>query len=348
MSETLDDPLTVSARSGPQTAPDAPRRASSRRSEWLSDFIRHPAGVLFVVLAILCIWLGLATENFFTRNNWIAIGLAIAFVGIAAVGQTIAVVSGGLDLSQESVIAFTSVVIAQLVADGMSSSTAIGAALVIGTFIGLVNGVLIAYLRVNPVIATLGSMTFIRGFARVWADDTSSIIRSDLLRDIGLTRVFGIPLPVIIMLVCIGLGSLILSRTVFGRNVYFMGDNIEAARLAGIRVPVMQLGVYALCGFFAAVAGVIFAAKVGSGLPFGANGASLTIITAVILGGASLSGGIGRVSGTVIGVLTLGVIDNGLILVDVANSWQSVILGLILVTAVALDQVRLRVSGAGR
>ncbi|MEQ8716395.1 MAG: ABC transporter permease [Acidimicrobiales bacterium] len=344
---TADPTPSEIERSDP--APDdvapAGRRIPELARRAFADFSAHPAAVLLVFLVAMCVGLSVADDAFLTRNNLVAVGLAVSVVGIAAVGQTIVVISGGLDLSTESVIALTSVVIA----DQLQAGVPVGATLLLGIGVGaaagLVNGLVIAKLRVNPVIATLGSLTFLRGFARIYAEGRTIPVSDQTMRDIGLGELpGGVPVPVVVMLGCFALGAVVMIWTTFGRNAYLVGDNLEAARLAGLRISRLQVVVYVIAGMFSAVAGIIFTATVGAGLPNGANGTSLTVIAAVILGGTSLLGGIGRVGGTVVGVLVLGVIDNGLVLLDVNSDYQLVVVGLILVIAVALDQGRLRLK----
>ncbi len=314
----------------------------------LTDLMKHPAAALSLFLVAMMTAMTFANDNFLTRNNLVAIGLAVSVIGIAAVGQTIVIVSAGIDLSTESIIALTSVVVADLLRDGLPVGTVLVLALLLGCGCGLTNGLIIAWLRVNPVIATLGTLTLLRGLARLYAKGRTIPVGDQTMRDIGLDELpGGIPIPVAIMLVCFAIGAAVMIWTTFGRNTYLIGDNLEAARLAGVRTKLVQVGVYTVAGLFAAIAGIVFTATVGAGLPNGASGTSLTVIAAVILGGTSLTGGIGRIGGTLIGVLVLGVIDNSLILLDVSSNWQLVVVGTVLIAAVALDQGRLRLNEIG-
>jgi ribose transport system permease protein len=300
----------------------------------------HPASMLSAFLIVICIALGFDNSAFFTHANWLAIGAAISVFGIAATGQTMVIVSGGVDLSTESVIALTSVIVAKELAAGLPLGTVIVLAVAIGAVVGVVNGLAISVLGVNSVIATLGSYSFVRGLAGVYSSDTSVTITNAGFLKFGIENVFGIPATVVVMLGCVVFGAVVLNYSRFGRNAYLMGDNVVAARNAGLRVTAMQIQLYALSALFSAIAGVVFASQVGAGLPDGALGYSLIVIAAVILGGASLAGGIGTIGGTVIGVLTLGVINDGLVILNLNNDWQAVATGVILVVAVALDRLR--------
>ena len=314
----------------------------------LTDLAKHPAAALGCFLVAMMIAMTFANEHFLTRNNLVAMGLAVSVIGIAAVGQTFVIISAGIDLSTESVIALTSILVADLLRDGAPIGTVLVLALLLGCGCGLLNGLIISQLRVNPVIATLGTMTLFRGLARLYAEGRTIAVGNSTIRSIGVDELpGGIPIPVVIMFACFAIGSAVLVWTTFGRSTYLIGDNLEAARLAGIRTKLVQAGVYTVAGLFSAIAGIMFTAMVGAGLPNGASGTSLTVIAAVILGGTSLTGGIGRMGGTLIGVLVLGVIDDALILLHVRSDWQLVVVGAVLVAAVALDQGRLRISEIG-
>ena len=339
MDESVAPPGKASAGHG-NSRPST--RWHQRGRDAYAELASHPAVVLFGFLVVMCVALTFAHDAFLTRPNLVAVGLAVSVVGIAATGQTIVIVSGGLDLSTESIIALTSVVVADQLRNGMPVGVSLLVGLGIGVGAGLVNGMVVAWWGVNPVITTLGTLALLRGLARIYAEGRTIRVSDQTMRDIGLRELpGGLPIPVVVMVACFLIGGAVMIWTTFGRNAYLIGDNLEAARLAGIRIPVFQVAVYVVAGLFAAISGIIFTATVGAGLPNGATGTSLTVIAAVILGGTSLTGGIGRVGGTLIGVLVLGVIDNGLILLNVNSDWQLVAVGGILIVAVALDQGRL-------
>lgn len=342
--------MTGTQSDGSSSVLDGVERASSRvpfmRSGQRSS---HPAQVLFVFLLGMIAVLTVIDPNFLTRPNLVSIGLAVSVLGIAAVGQTLVIISGGLDLSVGSVIALTSVVVALLLREGQPVVVALGAGMVVGVLVGAVNGIVITRFHVNAVIATLGTMSVFRGAALLIAEGKTIAVSDQTMRSIGLGEAFDIvPIPVLVMLLCFVAGSALLSWTVFGRDTYFIGDNVEAARLAGIPVRRMQVALYVLAGVFASLAGIVFTASVGAGLPNGASNLVLIVIAAVILGGTSLSGGVGRVSGTLIGVLVLGVLENGLILQDVSSFWQQVVIGTVLIIAVALEALRARMPAFRR
>ena len=293
-----------------------------------------------VVLIVMCVLLSVFAPNFFTPSNAVNIARQVSINAILAVGLTFVILTGGIDLSVGSALAVTGVMSVWLATRNVPAGLAVLGAVAVGAFIGWVNGILIARVKLQPFIVTLGALTYLRGLAYA-ATGARPLIKTDLgFSVLGTGSLGPIPFPVVIALAVIGLSSWVLKRTVFGRNVYAIGDNEQAARLSGINVPRVLTGVYVISGLCTGIAGVIYAARLESGQPQGGQGYELDAIAAVILGGTSLTGGVGSVFGTLIGALIIGVLDNGLVLMDVPFFYQLVIKGGVIIAAVLLDRVR--------
>ncbi|RAI02523.1 ribose ABC transporter permease [Acuticoccus sediminis] len=299
------------------------------------------------VLILLGIGFELLSGKFLTVNN-LSIVMQQASINIVlAAGMTFVILTGGIDLSVGSVLAASAMVavIASLWPDIGLVGIPLGLAM--GLACGLVNGGLIAYLKLPPFIVTLGTLTAVRGLARLLGADTT-VFNSDLPFDfIGNGSIFGVPWLAIIAIAVILLSWVILRRTVLGLWIYSIGGNQEAARLTGIKVSLVLLFVYAMSGLMAGLGGVMSAARLyaANGLQLG-QAYELDAIAAVILGGTSFVGGVGSIWGTLIGALIIAVLSNGLILTGVSDIWQFIIKGLVIIVAVALDRYRLRGVGA--
>lgn len=297
-------------------------------------------------LVLLVLLLALLSANFLTANNLLNVGVQAAVVAVLAFGMTFVVVSGGIDLSVGSVAGLAGIVTGwTFVHTGLPMVAAVGLGLASGVLAGVVSGLLVSVGRVPPFIATLAMLSVARGLALVLADGRPMSL-GGWLAELGSGRVRGIvPYPVLIM---IGAGLvtwLVLRRTYPGRAMYAIGGNAEAARLSGIGVKRQQIYVYALSGLFAAAAGLLLAARLASAQPEAGTGYELDAIAAVVIGGASLSGGTGTAVGTFIGALILAVLRNGLNLLNVSAFWQQVAIGAVIALAVLLDALRQRRAG---
>jgi ribose transport system permease protein len=261
--------------------------------------------------------------------------------------QTAVIISGGFDLSVGSTAALTSVVTAAVLSSGAGSVAAIFAALGVGALVGLVNGIFITRLRVNPLIATLATLSIVRGVAYVWTGALTKIYPEHYIAWLGRARLFGnnLPVSVLYMLGTFLVVWLVLRYTAFGRFTFAVGGNPRAAFLAGLHVDRVRVILYVASGLSAGLAGLVIASQLIAGSPQSATNLELNAVTAAVLGGASLSGGQGRVWMTLIGALITGTLTNGLVLLNISSFWQMIVLGIVLVIAVALDQLRVR---AGR
>ncbi len=298
-------------------------------------------------LAVLVVAMSLLSGDFLTAQNLLNVGVQAAVIAVLAFGVTFVIISGGIDLSVGSVAALSATVLAFLATvEGVPVWLALPLAAATGTAAGLVNGALIAYGKLPPFIATLAMLSVGRGLSLVISEG-SPIALPDSVSRLGDSVGGWLPVPVVIMVVMGLLTAVILRRTFTGRAMYAIGGNEEAARLSGIRVKRQKLGIYALSGLFAAVAGVILASRLASAQPQAAQGYELDAIAAVVIGGASLAGGVGTAFGTLIGALILAVLRNGLNLLSVSAFWQQVVIGVVIALAVLFDTLRRRSSGAG-
>ncbi|MER6114435.1 substrate-binding domain-containing protein [Streptomyces sp. NPDC001743] len=293
-------------------------------------------------LVILVVAMSVLSGDFLTTDNLLNVGVQAAVTAILAFGVTFVIVSAGIDLSVGSVAALSATVLAWLAtSEGVPVVLAVLLAAATGLACGLVNGALVAYGKLPPFIATLAMLSVGRGLSLVISQG-SPIAFPESVSRIGDTLGGWLPVPVLVMIVMGLVTAVILRRTYIGRSMYAIGGNEEAARLSGIRVKRQKLVIYALAGLFAAVAGVVLASRLASAQPQAAQGYELDAIAAVVIGGASLAGGVGKASGTLIGALILAVLRNGLNLLSVSAFWQQVVIGVVIALAVLFDTLRRR------
>ncbi|MFB8269363.1 substrate-binding domain-containing protein [Streptomyces sp. NPDC055955] len=296
-------------------------------------------------LVVLVIAMSLLSGDFLTTQNLLNVGVQAAVTAILAFGVTFVIVSAGIDLSVGSVAALSATVLAWAATSaGVPVWIAVILAVVTGVACGFVNGALISYGKLPPFIATLAMLSVGRGLSLVISQGSPIPFPQSVSR-IGDTLGGWLPVPVLVMVVMGLITALILGRTFIGRSMFAIGGNEEAARLSGLRVKRQKVVIYALSGLFAAVAGIVLASRLTSAQPQAAQGYELDAIAAVVIGGASLSGGVGKASGTFIGALILAVLRNGLNLLSVSAFWQQVVIGVVIALAVLLDTVR-RKAGA--
>ncbi|MGW7072016.1 ABC transporter permease/substrate-binding protein [Streptomyces sp. NPDC054855] len=296
-------------------------------------------------LVVLLVAMSLLSGDFLTTQNLLNVGVQAAVTAILAFGVTFVIVSAGIDLSVGSVAALSATVLAwTATSQGLPVWLAIILAVGTGIACGFVNGLLVSYGKLPPFIATLAMLSVARGLSLVISQG-SPIPFPDSVSNLGDTIGGWLPVPVIVMIAMGLVTALILGRTYIGRSMYAIGGNEEAARLSGLRVKRQKLVIYGLSGLFAAVAGIVLASRLVSAQPQAAQGYELDAIAAVVIGGASLAGGVGKASGTLIGALILAVLRNGLNLLSVSAFWQQVVIGVVIALAVLLDTLR-RKAGA--
>jgi ribose transport system permease protein len=290
-------------------------------------------------LVVLCIILSIATPAFLTGPNILNVGIQAATVAILAFGQTFVIVAAGIDLSVGSVAAVSSMMVAYTGASmGLPAWLTIIVGLLAGAGFGALSGLANAFLKLPSFIATLAMMSVARGLTLV-VSDGRPVSTSGMVNFFGST-VAGIPVPIVMMVIMGVLAAVILNFTSAGRSMYAVGGNMEASRLSGINVHKTQVMVFVLSGIFAAVAGLVIAGRLHSAQPQAATGYEMDAIASVVIGGASLSGGKGKVSGTFIGAILLAVIRNGLNILNVSSFWRQVVIGLVIAFAVSFDTLR--------
>jgi ribose transport system permease protein len=285
------------------------------------------------------VFFSIKSPYFFDGANFANIGRALAIIGIAAVGETIVVISGGFDLSVGSTMAAAGMLSGYLVNHGVEVWLTFGAAVTVGLAVGLANGGLVCFARINPLIATLATLSVVRGLGFVITGGQDLVIQNQTYLNIGTNSFLGVPWVVWVLLVAFVSFGAVMPRSRFGRYTYAIGSNLRASKLAGVPVNRWRLAFYATCGVLAAVAGIVTVARTGTASPSANTGVELDVFTAVFLGGASLTGGRGRLGGTFLGLILLGTLNNGLILTNVPAYWQQVVKGLILLAAVSWDEL---------
>jgi len=317
------------------------RRRSSART--VLDALGVQNVSLLIALAVLVTVIGSRHREFFIVSNLEVIGTAVAVMGLLALVETVVILLGGLDISVGSTAGVGSVVSAMVFTSAGNPWAGIVAALGCGLLAGLVNGCVVVYGRVNPVVATLATLAAYKGVAQLLSDGRAQgYTGSDpVFTFIARGSVAGVPVLIWIVALVALVVHVMLRYTDLGRNIYAIGGNDVAARLAGIDINRYILAVYALCGLVAGLAGVLITARTGSGQPVsGSEGLELQAVTAAALGGCALQGGRGTIAGTVLAVLLLGVLDNGIILFGINPFWQNVARGGLLVIAVVIMQLR--------
>ncbi|MDR1808475.1 MAG: ABC transporter permease [Propionibacteriaceae bacterium] len=317
--------------------PTAPTARPAARGNPVARFVANNGAL--VGLVILCVALWIATPHFMTTDNVLNVVVQASTIGLLAFGQTFVIVAAGIDLSVGSVAAFAAMVACWLSANvGWPGPVALVAGLVLGLVVGVVSGVSIAYGKLPAFIGTLAMLSVARGLTLV-VSDGRPIGTPDAISFLG-SDIGGFPVPIIVFAIGGVVCSFVLTRTVAGRSMYAVGGNLEAARLAGLPVKRILVTVFALSGVYAALAGMLLAGRLNSAQPQAASGYELDAIAAVVIGGASLSGGSGRASGTLVGALILAVIRNGLNILNVSSFWQQVVIGLVIAVAVGIDVLR--------
>jgi ribose/xylose/arabinose/galactoside ABC-type transport system permease subunit len=297
-------------------------------------FSKYGVGIALVVIVIA---LTFASSNFLTIENIVNVLRQVSINGILAIGMTFVIITGGIDLSVGSLVAFSGVIAASFVRGGYSIWIAILLALFASLVLGFISGFFIAERRIAPFIATLAMVTIARGLTYVYSDGKPISGFSQAYLNIGKGDFLFIPIPVWIFALVFIICYVVLYHTSLGRYVYAVGGNEHAALVSGINVKKVKIFVYSICGLLSGLAAVVLSARVSAGLPQAGSGYELDAIAAVVIGGTSLSGGRGRLWGTIIGVLMIGVINNGMDLLNVSSYYQQIVKGCIILGAVLLD-----------
>ncbi|SDJ36624.1 ABC transporter permease [Aliiruegeria lutimaris] len=304
---------------------------------------------ILMALILVCVLLTFANEYFLTTRNILNVLRQTSINGILAIGMTFVILTRGIDLSVGSVVALAGVVSASLATTSTTAAVLgapyfaaipLAAGVAVGLACGWVNGVIVARFNVPAFVTTLGMLSAARGMTLLYTGGKPVPALTDGFRYIGTGSILGIPMPIILFAVIFLAALFVLSATRFGRTVYAVGGNPHAARVSGINIRRVRLTVYVISGALAGIAGMILAARTGSALTQAGIAYELDAIAAVVIGGTSLSGGVGKVTGTLIGALLIAVVNNGLDLMGVESYYQQVIKGALIVAAVMLDQAR--------
>ena len=293
---------------------------------------------MIIILVLITIMFSVLSPNFLTYSNMISMLRQVSIIGIIAAGQTLVIITAGIDLSVGSIVALAGVISATVALGSNSALLGIGAGLLAGTLIGLFNGFLISKVKLAPFIVTLASMTLFAGLALLVSGGNPIIVSDPIFKFIGQGYVGPIPFPVIVLLFVYIVFFFILKKTVHGQYIYSIGGNEKATILSGIKVNKHKIIVYATSGFLAGLASIILTSRLSSASPVAGTGYELDAIAAVILGGTSLFGGRGHVFGTLVGVLILGVLTSGMNLINVSPFYQDITKGVIILVAVIIDR----------
>ena len=285
-----------------------------------------------IILVVLVVIFSVASPNFLRVNNLLNVLRQVAVIGILTAGMTYVIISGGMDLTVGAYLGLSGVALA-----GVPVPAAVILTIVLMTVIGIVTGALIVGLNVSAIVITLGMMTVVRGLAYIFSGGLPVYDIPDLIVFLGQGYVAGIPVPVIIMVIIVVIAGLILKYSYFGRYVYAIGGNVEAAKLAGVSVNKITISLYGISAFLASIAGIVLTGRISSGAPASGTGTEMDVVTAVVIGGISVNGGKGSMLGAFLGAVIIGVLSNGLTIMNIGEYYQQVVKGLVLILAVAFD-----------
>jgi len=309
---------------------------------WLKKIVKQREFMIFMIVAVMFIFMSFASPYFLTVPNLLAVMLGLSLEAIIAVAMVHLMVSGGFDMSVGSVVAFTGAVTAMLLRSGVPVVFAVLIGLVIGAAIGLFNGFIVAKVGINAFVTTLSSLSLFRGLTLIVTHGQNIAGLPKSFKLIGQFKIIGIQTPIIIAVVLLIIGDLLLRRSRFFRQSYYIGGNEQAARLSGIPVDRMKILAYMLTGLFAGISGIVMTARLGAASVTAGSGMELRVITAVIIGGASLNGGEGSILGAFLGTLLMALITNALTLLGVDVYWQTFVIGATLLLAVLIDTLSKR------
>lgn len=296
-----------------------------------------------IALIILMAVITIINSNFLTANNLLNLLLQVTSNALIAFGMTFVILTGGIDLSVGSILALSSALTAGLLGSGMPVRLAILISLILGCILGMVNGLLISYGKLAPFIVTLATMTIFRGATLVYTNGnpiTKGLSDTFLFQFLGQGYIVGIPFPVIIMFIVFIVLYVLLHKTAFGKSVYAIGGNEKAAYISGVKLNKVKIIIYSISGIMASISGLIITSRLSSAQPTAGASYEMDAIAAVVLGGTSLSGGKGRILGTLIGALIIGVLNNGLNIIGVSAFWQQVVKGVVILIAVLIDRFK--------
>lgn len=311
---------------------------NQKKINYLLDY-----GIVLVLIALFVLF-SMLSERFLSFSTAFTILKQVSITGIISVGMTFIMLTGGIDLSVGAVAGVTGVLAATFMVNGMPTVAACIVCLLIAAAYGLINGVCVTILDIPPLIATLGSMTSLRGAAYLISGGSPVYGFDPSVKNFAQGSIFGIPLQVILMIIIFCIGAFILFSTRTGRYIYGVGGNEEASRLSGVHVARIKLTVYIISGFLSGIAGLVLLSRTNSGQPSAGNGYEMDAITAVVLGGVSMNGGKGNIWLVIVGVVIMGTLSTGMVMNNINDYAQQVIKGLVLIAAVAFDSFSQRVK----
>lgn len=325
----------------------AETQVQARGINW-RDLIARPEFGVFLILLVLVFALTTTTDTFLTTTNVSNILRAFSWIAISAFGQCMVIITAGIELSVGSVMGISGLASAMLLVRGVPVPLAVAGGLLTGLLVGLLNGLMITKGKLPPFIATLGSLLMFRGLCYGLTGGWPVRDLPQSFRNLGQTDIpiagFGLPVPFLFALILAVITSMFLTRTMWGYRIYAVGGNETATRLSGISTDRVKILVYSLCGFLTAIGGILMTARLGVAAPTAAYGYELDVIAAVVVGGTSLMGGEGTILGVLLGAAFMQVLRNGLVLWGVSAYWLQAVQGLVIVSAIMLDQLRKRLQ----
>jgi ribose/xylose/arabinose/galactoside ABC-type transport system permease subunit len=300
---------------------------------------------LLVVILVIVVVMSLVKPVFLSGENILNVLRQVSINGILAIGITFVIMTGGIDLSIGSIVAVTAVLVGSFLEQGYNMVTAITIGMTGAVIFGIFNGILISVGGLPPFIATLSNMTIARGVAMVYSNGRNYVILHERFLEIGKGYTLGIPNPIWILLVVVVIAYIVLNFTVFGRHILAFGGNRQAAKLAGVRVKLVEASAYTISGLLAGIAAIVLVSRTSTGQPIAGTGYELDAIAAAAIGGTSMTGGSGSIGGTVMGFIIIGIMLNSLTLLNVSSFYQQIVKGIIIIVAVMLDmQAKRRLS----
>lgn len=302
----------------------------------INSFVAEYA--IIMIFIVLFVAMSIFAPNFLSGGNIANVLRQISINGICAIGMTFVMLTGGIDLSVGSIIGVSGVLTAMMMLNGVHPILASLISLVLCTVIGMLTGLLISHIEIPPMVATMGTMTSLRGAAYLITGGTPVFGFTESYAVIGQGYVGVVPIPVIILVIAFAIGIFFLSKTKYSRYIYGVGGNEEVARLSGVNVHHVKAFVYAVSGFCSALAGLVMLGRLNSGQPRAGESYEMDVITAVVLGGVSLNGGVGKLSHVIFGLLIIGVLTNGMTMMAIDDYWQRVVKGIVLLLAVGFDR----------
>lgn len=312
------------------------RKLAFTSKPWFSAIL--PLVVLFVAMSIV------KPDTFLTTSNIMNILRQSSTYAIMAVGMTFAIITGGIDLSQGSLLAVVAIVVGMIIRDTNSIFLAVIAGLAIGALIGTLNGTVIAYLEMPPFIMTLGTMRALRGVALLLTKGTPIDIKLEAFRYMGTESFLGIPIPAYMFVLVALAAQFILSKTSTGRYIFALGSNVEAAKISGVKIIWNRIKAYMFSGICVAIASILYISRLGSAQPIAGEGYEMEAVAATVIGGTSIVGGEGSALGSIIGAVVVALIRNGMVLLQISTYWQSIVIGLVIVVSVSIDIIRKRIE----